>query len=174
MSIATNGGDGDFIDRLRTGIQGRPHGPHGRIGIAGRDRAAAIVEVQCETDFTAHSPLFAEAVERIAEIAINGPSGPVVESDEIRTALNHVRDSTGEFGRLVRGENLTGSRYATATARDAQSGLVIGYDGDSDIRVLGRLMAKALAGELDSLDVAAEFASMNVELEHMVRYEVGG
>lgn len=146
MSIATNGGDGDFIDRLTTGMQGRgPHGPHGGIGIAARDRATAIVEVRCEADFTAHNPLFADAVERIAEIVINGPSGPVVESDQIRTALNQVRDSTGELVRFVRGENLTGSRYATATTRDARSGLVIGYDGDADNRVLERLIAEALA-----------------------------
>ncbi|MBX3386827.1 MAG: translation elongation factor Ts [Phycisphaeraceae bacterium] len=145
---------GDFAkaeDILRKSMKGkmdtktdRPAG-EGRVAVVISPTGAAgmIVEVRAETDFTAKNEKFIAAVEKIAQLAIEKPSGDVPVFPEATAMIDELRISTGENCSYARGHKLAGQEGKTAFGKyvhhDGKTGVLIQAEGDVSDEVLRQL-----------------------------------
>jgi elongation factor Ts len=104
----------------------------GQICIAINDDCAAIVEVRTETDFTARNENFVEAVEKIANLALDATDGEVEASDEISKYVDNLRITTGENANYARGFKYSGGNYGQYIHHDGKRACLIRYLGDID------------------------------------------
>lgn len=156
---ALNETDGDLkaaIDWLRTKGIAKADKKAGRVAaeglvaVASADNAAALVEVNSETDFVARNDSFQEAVAEVAGLALT------VDSSE---ALAAAKTSSGDdvtefFKKLVGkiGENMTFRRMAKLSV---SSGVVAGYIHNSVAPNMGKI------GVLVSLESTGDAAKLN-------------
>jgi elongation factor Ts len=115
----------------------------GRIGVASNagSGVAAIVEVRAETDFTAKNEKFVDAVNKIAEIALEANAGAVEANDAIGAIIDDLRITTGENISFARGQKITGETGTTAYGvyvhHDGKTGVLLqaeGSVGDDTLR----------------------------------------
>lgn len=104
----------------------------GRIAVAFDSDSAAIVEIRTETDFTARNEQFVEAVEKIANIAIQAEDGEVALNDEITTLVDDLRITTGENANYARGFKYTGGSYGHYIHHDGKRACLLQFEGDVD------------------------------------------
>lgn len=104
----------------------------GKICIAIKDVGAVIVEVRTETDFTARNENFVEAVEKIAELALNAENGEVTASDEMMKLVDDLRITTGENANYARGFKYSGSHYGQYIHHDGKRACLLQFDGEMD------------------------------------------
>ena len=126
----------------------------GLIGVATRERAGAVVEVNSETDFVARNPTFQAFVRAVAGLALDGDG----DIDSLKQALvpESGRTVEAELTHLIStiGENLVLRRLKRLTAKE---GAVFSYvhnslgPGIGKIGVLVVLESKAPAGKLEPL-----------------------
>jgi elongation factor Ts len=102
---------------------------------------AAIVEVRAETDFTAKNEKFVDAVNKIAEIALEANAGAVEANDAIGAIIDDLRITTGENISFARGQKITGETGTTAYGvyvhHDGKTGVLLqaeGSVGDDTLR----------------------------------------
>jgi elongation factor Ts len=141
-ALAEAGGELDKAEELlRKKMKGkmdaradRPAG-EGRVAIAVNEGAgaAAIVEVRCETDFTAKSEKFVNAVNQIAKLALMASGGEVPATAEMNSILDDVRAATGENCSYARGHKVSGETGTTAFGQyvhhDGKTGVLIQAEG---------------------------------------------
>jgi len=105
----------------------------GRIAIAISSEAATIVEFRTETDFTAKNDNFITATNRIAQAAINSPSGDIAATPEINKIVDEIRISTGENARFARGHKLTqdpgSGSFGQYVHHDGKTGVLLQAEG---------------------------------------------
>jgi elongation factor Ts len=105
----------------------------GRIAIAISSEAATIVEFRTETDFTAKNDNFIAATNRIAQAAINSPSGDIAATPEINKIVDEIRISTGENARFARGHKLTqdpgSGSFGQYVHHDGKTGVLLQAEG---------------------------------------------
>lgn len=104
----------------------------GRVAVVIEGNDAAIVEVQCETDFTARNADFIKMVNDVAKLALKAPPGPVQASDTIKKRVDDVRITTGENMHFARGEHLRGSAgtvFGSYVHHDNKRGAVMQVEG---------------------------------------------
>lgn len=104
----------------------------GKICIAINDSGAVIVEVRTETDFTARNENFVEAVENIAELALNAENGEVTADDEMMKLVDDLRITTGENANYARGFKYSGARYGQYIHHDGKRACLLQFDGEMD------------------------------------------
>ncbi|HZN66483.1 MAG TPA: translation elongation factor Ts [Tepidisphaeraceae bacterium] len=121
------------------------------VGTSANRKAAAAVEVVCNTDFTAKS----EAVERIANLAVKkllaNPNANAAEDAEIKAQVTAVGQQTGEnvqLGRtaVVGSSGGTAGSYLYSTAGKGKIGVLMSLGGDVSedvVRNLGMHIAAA-------------------------------
>lgn len=109
----------------------------GRIAIAVNDRsgAATIVELRAETDFTARNEQFVALAKRVAELAIDGPTGEVkTPTPEMQAPIDELRISTGENLSFARSHKLIGesgtTAYGSYVHHDGKIGVLVQATGD--------------------------------------------
>jgi len=120
---------------------GRPT-KEGLIGIhASPDgTAAAMAEIQCETDFTARNEEFGAMVKAAAEMVANAPQdGPVEATAEISGAVQAVLTKTRENMSYARGVKITAPKIATYLHHTGKVGVLVGVDGEVPDQTLGDL-----------------------------------
>ncbi len=106
----------------------------GRVAVAvGADgRAAAIVELRAETDFTAKNDGFVSMAKAVAEMALAEHDGEVALSEGIKKAVDGVRISTGENVSYARGHKLSGggqTAFGSYIHHDGKLGVLLQGEG---------------------------------------------
>jgi len=107
----------------------------GRIAVAVNEASgvASIVEVRCETDFTAKNPQFIATVQKIADAAIFQTTGPVASFADAQKLIDDLRISTGENCSFSRGHKLSGATgttaYGTYVHHDGKTGVLLQAEG---------------------------------------------
>jgi len=101
--------------------------------------SAAMVEVQCETDFCARNDVFVEMIESLAEIALGCEDGPVEASAEMAGILQDALSKIGENMKYVRGVRMTAPRMGTYLHHNHKVGVMVGVDGEVSDETLSDL-----------------------------------
>lgn len=104
----------------------------GCICIAEDNDSATIVEVQTETDFTARNENFIDAVEKIAQIALQGSDGDVVATNDMTALIDDLRITTGENSNFARGFKYSGGNYGQYIHHDGKRACLIKVEGEID------------------------------------------
>src|SRR5438034_7770682 len=112
-ALTEAGGDMDrAIDNLRKkGVKtsvGERAATEGRIvgAVAEDKQSAALVEINCNTDFTAKSAPFTELGEKAARALLKNPSGAVAADPGVASAATQVSQQTGENVRVGKSAHL--------------------------------------------------------------------
>ena len=110
----------------------------GRVNIAISGSDAAIVEVRCETDFTARNDDFIRMVQDVTKLVLSGPVGAVnTATDSIKKRVDEVRITTGENMAFSRGEHLRGGSFGSYVHHDGKRGALVQiHEGAVDQAVL--------------------------------------
>jgi elongation factor Ts len=168
---ALNENDGDMeaaVDWLRAKGLAKAAKKAGRvaaeglIGLAGNDKAAALVEVNSETDFVARNPSFQEMVSEIANAAL-GAKGDL---DKLATATcgkteTSVADTLKAMIGSI-GENMTLRRTAYLAA---DKGVVASYmhnQASPGLGKIGVIVALESTGDAEALKTFGKQVAMHV------------
>jgi len=168
---ALNENDGDMeaaVDWLRAKGLAKAAKKAGRvaaeglIGLAGNDKAAALVEVNSETDFVARNPSFQEMVSEIANAAL-GAKGDL---DKLATATcgkteTSVADTLKAMIGSI-GENMTLRRTAYLAA---DKGVVASYmhnQASPGLGKIGVIVALESTGDAEALKNFGKQVAMHV------------
>jgi elongation factor Ts len=146
---------GDVVaaeDWLRKKLKGkmdtktdRPAG-EGRIAVSMNPDSgvATIIEIRCETDFTAKNEKFVAAAQKIADLSIEARAGAIAPTPAISAIVDDLRISTGENCSFARGHKVAGetgtSAFGSYVHHDGKTGVLIQATGsisDSTLRELG-------------------------------------
>ncbi len=101
----------------------------GLIGICTRD-GAAMVEIQCETDFVARNETFRQMVQSVADMACQLPDGPIEPNDAIDEAIQVVLAKMGENMGFARGVKLSAPCVGSYLHHNGKVGVLVGVDGE--------------------------------------------
>ncbi len=101
----------------------------GRVNIAISGSDAAIIEVQCETDFTARNADFQKMVGDVTQLALKAGPGAVTATDAIKKRVDDVRITTGENMSFKRGEHLKGGQFGSYLHHDGKRGALVQVEG---------------------------------------------
>ena len=134
----------------------------GLVGVSSADRAAAMVEVNAETDFVARNELFQAFVEQAAKIALS--TGDDVEALRAAPYPGAGHSVGEELTRLIAtiGENMSIRR---ARRFQVPQGVVASYVHNATRPGLGKigvLVAVEGASELDALETLGRQVGMHV------------
>ena len=102
------------------------------IETAADGASAAMVEVQCETDFCARNEVFQEMVTTVAGLALQGADGEVPADDAIRGAVQAALAKIGENMSYARGIKIAAPAVAAYLHHNGKVGVLVGLDGDLD------------------------------------------
>jgi elongation factor Ts len=142
-ALVETGGDVEAAeDHLRKVYKGKMEkradraAGEGRIAIAIAEdgSAATMVELKAETDFTAKNDDFVATADSIARAALAGAPGVVDVTDEMNTALDHIRAATGEnisSGRIQKIDG-TGVDFGHYVHHDGKTGVLLVVEGELD------------------------------------------
>jgi len=144
---ALNEADGDFeaaVGILREAAKGKMDertdraAAEGTLAVAAAEdqSAAAIIEINTETDFTARNDSLIEAADKIVDIALAGDAGEVTPGDEITQLIDDVRLTTKENISFARGVKLTGPKVGSYLHHNRQIGALVVVEGDVDNETL--------------------------------------
>ncbi len=173
--------EGDFEaakDLLRKQLKGKMDtrtdraAGEGRIAIAIDGSKAAIVELRAETDFTAKNEKFVAAAEKAAQVALSAEPGPVNPTEEITSAVDDVRISTGENASYSRGLKLEGGSFGQYVHHDGKTGVLIQVEGQADPETLRQVCMHITAAVPRPMGVTSDdIPSEIVEKERKFRIE---
>ncbi len=103
----------------------------GRIAInAPDDASAAMVEINCETDFCARNDVFQAMAASVAELAANADDGPVEPTDQITAAVQAAFEQIKENMSYARGIKITAQRVGTYLHHNGKVGVLVAIDGE--------------------------------------------
>jgi elongation factor Ts len=112
----------------------------GRIAVAlGDDEsAAAIIEVNTETDFTAGNDQFKSMADKLAAMALEQSPGEAEKSDAMQTVIDEVRLTTKENVQFSRGavRGAQGHKVGTYVHHNGKIGALVEVDGQVDTQLL--------------------------------------
>jgi elongation factor Ts len=160
--------NGDVVkaeDILRKELKGKMESKmdraagEGRIEIAvsGDGKAATIVELRAETDFTAKNEKFINATKKIAELALSATGSPTAEMQAI---IDDLRISTGEnisIGRIEKLESNGGKTvYGKYVHHDGKTGVLIEAEGEVAETTLRQIAMHVTAAFPRPLGLTAE------------------
>lgn len=137
------GGDVDKAeDLLRKELKGKMESKMDRaagegrieVAVAGDGKAASIVELRAETDFTAKNDKFINITKKLAELALAAPAGSTEPTADMQALIDDIRISTGENISIGRIEKLASSGgktvYGKYVHHDGKTGVLIEAEGD--------------------------------------------
>jgi elongation factor Ts len=132
----------------------------GLIAVSAGDRAAAVVEVNAETDFVARNPEFQAFVRKVADVA--RASGGDVEA--IKAAKVDGRTVADELTRLVAtiGENLSIRRAAALSVANGVVGSYVHAASSPGLGKIGVLVGLESTGKTDDLAPVAKQIAMHI------------
>ena len=146
------------------------------VSIAGDAKSAAIVDLKAETDFTAKNEKFTQTAERLGEMALDLPAGPIAPTEEMNDIVERLKAETGEnisIGRIEKveaaGDTTTFGKYVH---HDGKTGVLLVGEGGVDAETLGKVGMHVTAAMPRPLGVSPdEIPSELVEKERKFRIE---
>ena len=104
----------------------------GRVGIKLADdkTSAAIVEVQCETDFCSRNDEFVDMVGDLTDLVYRASDGEVPADETITTRLQDALAKIGENMSYARGQKISAAKIGTYLHHNNKVGVVVGVDGE--------------------------------------------
>jgi len=113
----------------------------GLVGIKASDdgNSAAMVEIQCETDFCARNEVFSEMVAKVAGMAAAAPEGQIEPTNEINQAVQDALAKIGENMKYVRGVKIAAPKIGTYLHHNKKVGVVVAVEGDISEEALSDL-----------------------------------
>ncbi|HVZ93471.1 MAG TPA: translation elongation factor Ts [Phycisphaerales bacterium] len=174
---ATSGDASAAEDHLRKLLKGKMDtrteraAGEGRLAIAvdPSGRAATIVELRAETDFTAKNEKFLEAVKKISEMALQGNAGAVTPTAEMTKMVDDIRITTGENASIARIHKLEGTgstMFGQYVHHDGKKAALLQMDGD-----VSQDMARSICMHIVSAVPAPKGISANDVPAHIVEKE---
>lgn len=109
------------------------------IELAPDAQSAAMVEVQCETDFCARNDMFKDMVAKITSLAIAGETGDVAATDEINEYVQVALSKTGENMKYVRGVKIAAPKIGRYLHHNGKVGVLVGIEGEISEETLNDL-----------------------------------
>lgn len=103
------------------------------VKVAPDGRAAVIVELRAETDFTAKNEKFAQAVDKVATLALAQPAGEIKPTPDMAKPVDDIRISTGENASIARAHKLAGgsdSMFASYVHHDGKTAVLLHCTGN--------------------------------------------
>jgi len=138
--------------------------------------SAAMVEVQCETDFCARSDVFIAMVGTLAELALEAQDGQVEASDQMAELVQSALAKIRENMKYVRGRKISAPRLGSYLHHNNKVGVLVGIEGDIDEGTLNDLcmhIAFADPVGITADDVPAELVEKEKELAKAQAIESG-
>ena len=118
----------------------------GRVSIAVNGADAVILEVRCETDFTARNSDFQKMVQDVTSLAMALPPGPITPNDAIKKRVDEVRITTGENMAFARGERLKGGSFGSYLHHDGKRGALVQFEGGTPDQAVSNAIATHVVG----------------------------
>jgi len=94
------------------------------------DASAAMVEINCETDFCARNEVFQAMSASVAELAANADDGPVEPTGQIIAAVQAAFEQIKENMSYARGVKITAPRVGTYLHHNRKVGVLVAVDGE--------------------------------------------
>jgi len=130
------------------------------VAIAGDDKAAAIVDLKAETDFTAKNDKFTQTAQKLAEMALQLPPGPITPTDEMNDLVERLKAETGENISIGRIEKVEAGSDQTTFGKyvhhDGKTGVLLVGEGGVDAETLGKVGMHVAAAVPRPLGVSPE------------------
>lgn len=101
-----------------------------RIATDADKSSAAMVEVQCETDFCSRNDVFQQAVADVADMALAMADGKIEATDEITTAVQDAFNKIGENMGYARGVKISAGKVGSYLHHNSKVGVLVGIDGE--------------------------------------------
>lgn len=132
----------------------------GLIHIASSEKAAAVVEVNCETDFVAKNEAFQNFVKELSEVALE--KNPASQEEFLALILpstsKNIKDSSTDMIAKI-GENINVRRFACLQAGEGEALTTYTHMG-SKIGVLLKVASSGALKEEEQKGVAMHIAAM--------------
>ena len=112
--------------------------------------AAAMIELNTETDFTARNESVLDTADQIAEHALQGPDGDVTPDDTIQGRIDEIRTTTKEnasFARGIKYSAADGEKIGAYLHHNRQLGVLVKVAGDVDDETLSGLAQHLVAAD---------------------------
>jgi len=139
----TDGDTDAAIELLRKKLKGKMDerseraAAEGMIALARRDGAAAMIELNSETDFAARNESFQEAAQKLAELALNADQdGPIDADDAMNQVVEQLRITIKENISFRRGVKLSGEKVGSYVHHNGQIGVILSASGPIDDELL--------------------------------------
>ena len=97
----------------------------GCIAVAAEGDAAAIVELRCETDFTAKNDTFRDTAKEIATMCLGHADGDIGDNDDIKKIVDELRIKTGENVSVGRAHKASGGGFSSYIHHDHKTGVLL-------------------------------------------------
>ena len=144
----------------------------GRVGVAtnGDRKVAALVEINCNTDFTAKSDTVLGVIDNAISKLLHNASLDLKSDDETKNALTSIAQQTGEnvvLGRVAVAKGDTVGSYLYSTAGKGKIGVLMTFSGQASeevIRQLGMHIAAARPIAMSRAEVPAEMLAKEKEI----------
>ena len=117
---------------------GRPT-KEGLVAIFEEDTAAAMVEIQCETDFCSRNDEFRSMVADIVKMVYSHGDGPVEVTDEMTKCMGDALAKIGENMAYARGVKISADKIGKYIHHNGKVGVLVGINGEIDDEVLNDL-----------------------------------
>jgi len=147
------------------------------IKIADNNKSAAIIEVQCETDFCARNEEFQKMVASVLEMGFAVPAdGKIEATDEISACVQDAFSRIGENMSYANGMKLSGDQIGSYMHHNNKVGVVIAMKGSVDEETLTGLcqhIAFANPMGLTAEDIPAEIVTKEREIAKQQAIESG-
>ncbi len=111
----------------------------GLIGMSIEKTSAAMIEVQCETDFCSRNDVFRTMVKEVVEMAAACADGPVEATEEITEKVQDAFAKIGENMSYARGVKISANLLGSYIHHNGKVGVLVGVDGDVDAGILSDL-----------------------------------
>ncbi len=150
----------------------------GRVGIKLADdkTSAAIVEVQCETDFCSRNDEFVGMVADLTDLAYQANDGEVAADETITTRMQASLAKIGENMSYARGQKISAAKIGTYLHHNNKVGVIVGVDGEVADETLSDLcmhIAFANPMGITTDDVPAELVAKEREIAKAQAIESG-
>jgi elongation factor Ts len=109
------------------------------INVNSDKTSAAMVEVQCETDFCARNEVFVATVRQVADLAAACPAGKIEPTPAMKGAVQAALAKIGENMSVARGIKISAPCIGTYVHHNGKVGVIVGLDGKLEAQTLADL-----------------------------------
>jgi len=143
------------------------------VKIAGDEKAAVIIELKAETDFTAKNENFGATIDKIAELALAQPAGNIEPTAEMLDLVERIKAQSGEnisIGRIEKVDAADGVVFGSYVHHDNKTAVLLIGEGDVNGETLRKVGMHVTSAVPRPLGVAEdEIPAEMVEKERAFR-----